>query len=85
MNPVYKKLFDTYGDTMFREQDSYDATEINAYLDELHLDKDTKRKLNDLFFEYNYRWSIDAFTLGLHLGLSLLDSNIRCVRPQEVQ
>ena len=43
MNPIYEKLFATYG------------------------------------------WSVDAFTLGRHLGLSLLPDDVRRPRPQQVQ
>lgn len=73
MNPAYKNLFDTYGDSTLREYDNYNEDEITAQFSDLHLDASATLKIQNLFFDYYYRWSIDAFTLGLHLGLSLQD------------
>lgn len=82
MNPIYKKLFDTYGDTVLREYGVYDEDEIDESLEKLPIDKATLVNLNNLFFRYYYRWSTDAFTLGLHLGLNLLEEQVSASRPQ---
>lgn len=73
MKPIYGKLFDTYGVSILQEQDNYNEEEIAAQLSDLNLDKSAKFKILNLFFDYYFRWSTDAFVLGLHLGMSLLD------------
>ena len=83
MNPIYKTLFDTYGDHILREAETYDEDEINARLSELSLDEAALVQIDTLFFDYYYRWSVNAFSLGLHLGLSLVRNDIRRVRPQQ--
>lgn len=85
MNPIYEKLFDTYGDYVLREADTYNEDEIAAALAKLPLDKSTTVSVCNLFFEHYCRWSVDAFSLGLHLGLSLLCDDVRRARPQQVQ
>lgn len=47
MNPIYEKLFDSYGLAILRDGDNFDDDAINAYLDTLPLDKRTKNRLND--------------------------------------
>lgn len=84
MNPIYEKLFDTYGDSVLQDFNAYNEDEINAILNTLPLDNGTKVRLDNLFFDYYYRWSTDAFTVGLHLGLSLLHDDVRRIRPQQV-
>ena len=83
MNPIYKTLFDTYGDSILREQNTYGEDAINRVLAPLSLDPKALLEVDNLFFNYYYRWSVDAFVLGLHLGLSLLDGQIRRPSPQE--
>lgn len=82
MNSVYKDLFDTYGDSTLREHDNYNEDEITAQFSDLHLDARATLKIQNLFFDYYYRWSTDAFALGLHLGLSLLDHEPRRARAR---
>lgn len=77
MNPIYRKLFDTYGDTILREHDNYNEDEITAQFNDLSLDASATCRIQNLFFNYYYRWSTDAFILGLHLGLSLLNHEPR--------
>ncbi len=36
----------------------------------------------DALAELHYHWSLDAFTVGLHLGLSLRPPPRRAVEPQ---
>ena len=62
----------SYGASVLQDLDrDYDEKEIAARLEEFPVDKKARLRLEDLFFEYHYRWSVDAFALGLHLGLSL--------------
>lgn len=86
MDSLYEKLFSSYGASVLQDLDrDYSEEEILSRLEELPLEKKARLRLEGLFFEYHHRWSVDAFTLGLHLGLSLLCDDIRRVRPQQVQ
>ena len=83
MNPIYEKLFGTYGDQILREAETYDEDEINSQLSALSLDESALLHIDNLFFNYYYRWPVNAFSLGLHLGLSLLYDDIRRFRSQQ--
>ena len=72
MKSLFEKLFDTYGDTVLREQGIYDEGEILAALDELPLDRGIQLEVCDLLSSYYLRWSTAAFSTGLCLGLALL-------------
>lgn len=74
MESLFEKLFDTYGDTVLREQGVYDETEVLAALDELPLDREIRPEVCDLLSSYYLRWSTAAFSTGLCLGLSLLQA-----------
>lgn len=84
MDSIYEKLFSTYGESVLQEAENYSEVEVLAQLDGLSLDGKTRLRLEELFYGYYTRWSTDAFALGLHLGLSLLDGEIRRLRPQQV-
>ena len=71
MTSIFQQLFDTYGDSILREHALYDETEIMAALDKMPLNRSTKIDICDLFSSYYFRWSTAAFSVGLHLGLSL--------------
>lgn len=84
MNPIYETLFETYGASVLQALDGqYDDEAILEQLEQLVPDKKARLRLEDLFFDFYNRWSVDAFALGLHLGLSLLHDNVRRVRPQQ--
>lgn len=83
MNEIYEKLFDTYADPILREHGGYNEDEINKALAPLSLDRDTQLEIDDLFSRCYLYWSIDAFTVGLHLGLSLLGDQVRPPRSRE--
>ena len=85
MNPIYEKLFDSYGCSILKEADNYDEDAITALLEQCAPDQKARLKLEDDFFDRYLRWSADAFALGLHLGLSLLHDQVRRVRSQQVQ
>lgn len=84
MNPIYEKLFDTYGDSTLQDLGVYDEDAILAALAELPLDSHTRCRVCTLMLDYYHQWSADAFSLGLHLGLSLLCDDVRRTRPQQV-
>lgn len=82
MESIYEKLFDTYGWSVLRDLErGYDEKKVFAQLDTLVQDKKVRLRLEDLFFDCYHRWSTDAFTLGLHLGLSLLQPVPRPQHP----
>ena len=85
MNPIYEKLFDSYGYSILKEADNYDEDAITALLEQYAPDRKARLELEDAFFDRYLRWSNDAFALGLHLGLSLLHDQVRRVRSQQVQ
>lgn len=72
MESLFEKLFDTYGDTILREQGVYDEAEVLAALNKLSLDRGIRLDVCDLLSGYYLRWSTAAFSTGLCLGLSLL-------------
>lgn len=72
MTTIFEKLFDTYGESIMREHALYEEAEIMAALDKLPMDPSAKVEVCDLFSNCYLRWSTAAFSIGLHLGLSLL-------------
>lgn len=74
MESLFEKLFDTYGDTVLREQGVYDEAEVMAALGKLPLDPNNQFDVCDLLSSYYLRWSTAAFSTGLCLGLSLLQA-----------
>ena len=72
MESLLEKLFDTYGDTVLREQGVYNEAKVLAALDELPLDQGSQLEVCDLLSSYYLRWSTAAFSTGLCLGLALL-------------
>lgn len=74
MESLFEKLFDTYGDTVLREQGVYDEAEVLAALGKLPLDQDVQFDVCNLLSAYYLRWSTAAFSTGLCLGLSLLQA-----------
>ena len=72
MTTIYEKLFDTYGDSIMQEHTLYEEAEVMAALDKLSLDRSTKVEVCDLISTLYLHWSTAAFSIGLHLGLSLL-------------
>nr|WP_325184280.1 hypothetical protein [uncultured Oscillibacter sp.] len=74
MESLFEKLFDTYGDTVLREQGVYDEAEVLAALGQLPLDQGVQFDVCDLLSGYYLRWSTAAFSAGLCLGLSLLQA-----------
>ena len=85
MNPIYERLFDGYAADLLKEADNYNEPAIHALLEGCSLDRDTRRNLEEAFFDRYLQWSTDAFALGLHLGLSLLHDQIRRIGPQQIQ
>lgn len=82
---VYDNLFDLYGDFILHESGCCIEREIDNFMAPLHLDADTKGEMQDFLSNAYYRWSTNAFALGVHLGLSLSNGKVGGMRPQERQ
>lgn len=72
MPSVFELLFDTYGDHLMQEQAPLDLAALQAALDPLELDPDARLEICDLLTDRYFRWGTAAFSIGLHLGLSLM-------------
>lgn len=72
MTSILEALFDTYGDHLMQEQAPYDEAEIQAALDRMSMPKDMQIQVCDLLSNRYLRWGTAAFSIGLHLGLSLM-------------
>ena len=83
MNPIYLRLFDGYAADI-RKQTPSTSKSVDQLADSLSLSGDARLCLQDAFLARYLQWSTDAFTLGLHLGLSLVDDNVRRGGPQQV-
>ena len=71
MNPIYLRLFDGYAADILQKADPFDSKSVDQLADSLSLSGDARLCLQDAFLARYLQWSTDAFTLGLHLGLSL--------------
>lgn len=72
MTSILEALFDTYGDHLMQEQAPYDEAEIQAALGRMSMPKDMQIQVCDLLSNRYLRWGTAAFSIGLHLGLSLM-------------
>lgn len=75
MTTIFEALFNTYGESIMREHELYEDADILEALEELPMDRSTKVKVCDLFFERYCCCSSAAFAIGLHLVLSLLGNS----------
>ena len=84
MCSVYERLFFSYGAELLNEwEDHYDEDEIFKQLDEMELRREDRLRLEELFYLQYGRWSVDAFAVGLHLGMTLIHDHVRRSRPQQ--
>ena len=84
MESTYEALFNTYGESVLRALErSYDDQEVLDRLAAIPLDKHVRCRTESLISELYARWSVDAFTLGLHLGLTLSNGHVRGPRSQQ--
>lgn len=84
MNPIYKKLFDYYGDRVLEEAQNFNESALRALVEPLPLDEASKLALLNAFYDRYVQWSTDAFVTGLHLGLSLLRNDVRRFGAEQV-
>ena len=71
MTRILEELFETYGNSIMQKNELYEEKEVIAALDRLAMDQAAKVEVCNLLFGYYFRWSTAAFSIGLHLGLSL--------------
>ncbi|MCI9113490.1 MAG: hypothetical protein HFF96_04385 [Oscillibacter sp.] len=83
MNPTMQRLFDTYGESVLKDLDRFPHGELVDLLNSLPIKESRRIDLYDRASHYYFQWSADAFVIGLHLGLSLLNDNVRRPRPQK--
>nr|WP_326172352.1 hypothetical protein [uncultured Oscillibacter sp.] len=84
MNPIDERLFDSYCSPILKLADNFDEPALQKLMDEFSLTGGARRKIIDVFFDNYTQWSLDAFAVGLHLGLSL-NNDVRRGRPQQIQ
>ena len=82
---VEERLFDTYGESVLKQQNPSPCREVIDFLDSLPIEEDRRIDLYDKVDQLYLRCSTDAFSIGLHLGLSLLGNNIRRPGPEQAQ
>lgn len=81
MTSILEALFDTYGDHLMQEQAPYDEAEIQAALGRMSMPQDMQLQVCDLLSNRYFRWGTAAFSIGLRLGLSLMqDCSGHCPR-----
>lgn len=84
MNPVEERLFDVYGTPIIEELNHFPHQKVIDLLNSLPIEEKRRIDFYDQARHLYFQWSVDAFSIGLHLGLSLLDHNIRRPGPEKV-
>lgn len=84
MNPIDERLFDLYCAPILQNAENFDQIALEKAIDPFPLTGEQRVKLMDAFFDNYTQWSLDAFAVGLHLGLSL-HRDVRREGPQQVQ
>lgn len=83
-NIMYEKLFSAYCDPILQKAECFHESSLRNLFDSLDLEESLHDKLPDALAELYCQWSLDAFAVGLHLGLSLR-GDVRHGGPQQVQ
>ena len=83
MNTTMEKLFDTYGESVLKDLGSFPGREVDDLLNSLPIEESRRLDLFDQINRFYLDWSTDAFTAGLHLGLTLSNHDIRRFRPEQ--
>lgn len=84
MNQTTQRLFDTYGESVLKDLDRFPDGELIDLLNSLPIEESRRLDLFDQINRFYLDWSTDAFTIGLHLGLTLSNHDIRRFRPEKV-
>ena len=84
VNPVEERLFDTYAYPLLEELRHFPDGEVIDFLNALPLEERQRVALFDRARHLYFQWSADAFSIGLHLGLSLAwNDDVRRPRPEQ--
>ncbi len=84
MDPTTQRLFDTYGEAILKEMGhGFDERQLEKWLCGFPMHEKVRFRILDGLMDYYQHWAAASFFVGLHLGLSLLNDNVRCPRPQE--
>ena len=83
MNTTMEKLFDTYGESVLKDLGSFPGREVDDLLNSLPIEESRRLDLFDQINRFYLDWSTDALTVGLHLGLTLSNHDIRRFRPEQ--
>ena len=79
-----EKLFSAYCDPIMQKAECFNESSLRNLFDSLDLEESLHDKLLDALSGLHYQWSLDAFAVGLHLGLSLR-GDVSHGGPQQVQ
>lgn len=83
MNTIEQTLFDSYAASVLDELDRFPSKELVGLLNSLPLEESRRGDLYGQARRLYFQWSADAFAVGLHLGLSLLNDNVCRLRPEK--
>ena len=84
MDVITQRLFDTYGEAVLREMGhGFDERQLEKWLGEFPIDEKTRYQILDGLFNYYQHWAAASFAAGFHLGLSLLNNDVRRPRPEQ--
>lgn len=83
MLSVEQTLFETYGESLLKELNRFPEREVIDLLNSLPIEEGRRIDFFDRACRFYYQASADAFALGLHLGLSLLNNDVRRQGPQK--
>lgn len=85
MESIDERLFDTCGEAVLREMGhGFDERQLEKWLGKFPIDEKTRYRIVDGLFDYYQLWAAASFSAGFHLGLSLLNHDIRRFRPEQL-
>ena len=84
MTSIEEHLFDAYATPILNEMNHFPHRELEELLRSLPMEPSRRIDLFDRARQLYFQWSADAFALGLHLGLSLLGSQVCRPGPEKV-
>lgn len=80
---MYHRLFESYGEAVLDELNRFPSGEVTDLLNSLPIEEIRRIDLYDQAHRLYLQCSADAFVIGLHLGLSLLNDNVRRRSPEK--
>ena len=71
MKSIDQRILSLYCDAILGDAENFDPEALKEVTAKIPFTERDQDRLVDVFKENYYQWSLDAFTIGLHLGLSL--------------